>query len=245
MPPKLKPDDLIEALSDTRVAEALARALSPYITKSIDEYVSRKLDNLESQLETLKRENVELRSRSSIQDKRIEELDSYSRADNLIVRGLPERSSAERATGGLVMDSSITNADTHQSVENTFISFCSEKLNITVNSSDISVAHRLKPSSNDSVRPLIVRFTNRRVRNLVFMAKKKLKDTQRDGNRVFISEHLTKNASELFFQARKMVREKRIHSAWTQNCKVYVKFSADPTARPIIIHRREDMNRSP
>jgi hypothetical protein len=33
MPPKVKPDDLVEALLDGRVVDALAKALEPHIKK--------------------------------------------------------------------------------------------------------------------------------------------------------------------------------------------------------------------
>jgi len=46
------------------------------------------------------------------------------------------------------------------------IAFCNDALNVDVLPADISIAHRLKADKKDATRPVIVRFTNRRVRNL-------------------------------------------------------------------------------
>jgi septal ring factor EnvC (AmiA/AmiB activator) len=104
MPPKLKPDDLVEALLDGRVVEALAKALSPFIQKTIDECLSQRLadfskalhdvkasnDRLQSQVGDLKRENVNLRRQVTSYESRLDALETYSQLDNLIVKGLPE-----------------------------------------------------------------------------------------------------------------------------------------------------------
>ena len=57
---KPKPDDFIEALLDSRVVDALAKALSPFLNLSIDEALGKKLDGLTSAVRELKNENVRL-----------------------------------------------------------------------------------------------------------------------------------------------------------------------------------------
>ena len=47
-------DELIEALLDAKLVEALAAALSPYITKLIDSHVSARFDALDKSLNELK-----------------------------------------------------------------------------------------------------------------------------------------------------------------------------------------------
>ena len=96
------------------------------------------------------------------------------------------------------------------------LEFLNTSMSVKVQSQDISVAHRLKAGPRDKTRPLIVRFVNRKVRNEVHRSKKKLKDIP--SNEIYISEHLNKSTSDLFYSARKMV--KRIAAAWTQNGQV-------------------------
>lgn len=243
MPPKNRSiDDFIEALSEPRVLEALAKALAPFITKTLDAYIATRLDGLSAQLDELKAVNSDLQTEVTKQNHRIDELEAFSRSDNLIIRGLPELSAAERATDSADGASVLSHHDTNKSVESTFISFCKDSLNVAVSPQDISIAHRLKAGPKDSARPILVRFTTRRIRNEVFHAKKLLKGAS---SRMFISEHLTKNAAELFFEARRMLREKKIYGTWTQNGLVHVKFSSNPATRADIIRCKSDLNLRP
>jgi hypothetical protein len=255
MPPKIKPDDIVDALLDSRVVEALAKALSPFIKKSIDEALDERLaalaksvqevkqanDRLQAQVGELRKANADLRQHVDSQSTRVDALEAYSRLDNLIIKGLPDRSYAERGTHAAADADSAALADSQMSVEATVITFCKETLNVDVTTQDISTAHRLKAGPRDLVRPVIVRFTNRRTRDAVFRAKKVLKSHSKQ---IYISEHLTKTSSELFFEARKLAREKKIHSTWTQNGQVHVKASSDPAVKPILIKCRADLPRN-
>jgi len=64
MPPKahktVNPDDLVEALLDSRVIEALAKALSPFIALSIDEALNKKIAGLVTFIGELKRNTLYL-----------------------------------------------------------------------------------------------------------------------------------------------------------------------------------------
>jgi len=80
---------------------------------------------------------------------------------------------------------------------------------------------------------------SRRVRNEVYQARKSLKGTF---SRIFLSEHLTKNAADLSFKARRLLREKKIYGTWTQNGLVYAKFSSIPTSRTKSMQHKSDLN---
>lgn len=51
------------------------------------------------------------------------------------------------------------------------INYCQNNLNIEVTPNDISAVHRLPKGKYDRVRPVIVRFSNRRVRDQIFAAR--------------------------------------------------------------------------
>jgi len=222
MPPKLKPDDLIDVLLDSRVVEALAKALVPLIRLTIEETVNKRFSDLSSGMGAIKKENTLLVERTKqlsalkldLND-RLNSLEAYSRGDSLILRGLPEQSAAERAKASPSAHDRAVLSESHQSVEETVITLCQKSLDVDVTRGDISIAHRMRAGFKDKCRPVIVRFTNRRVRNMVYAVRKELKNLTTD--RVYISKHLTKAASDLFFDARRMVREKKIFAAWTQN----------------------------
>ena len=166
-------------------------------------------------------------------------LESCTRLDNLIFKGLPEQSFAERGTPAATDTDSAAIADSHLAVEQTVIAFCRDSLHIDVDKRDISTAHRLKAGPKDSIRPVIVRFTNRRIRDAVFRAKKQLKTLPKP---VYISEHLTKLSADIFYESRKLVRNKKLHSTWSQNGQIYIKVTSDPASRPKLIKSRAELS---
>ena len=160
MPPKAKTplaEELIEALQDSKVAEALARALSPFIQLSIDEALAKRLkgftksvkdvktenSRLSKRVDDLSADNAVLRKELTVNSQRMEDVDAYSRSDNLIIKGLSETSAAERATAGAVLNRDQPN-ESHLAVEATVISFARDVLKVDISARDISIAHRLK-----------------------------------------------------------------------------------------------------
>lgn len=250
MPPNKKQstEDFIEALLDSKVVDALAKALSPFITLTIDEAIGKRLESLSAAVTSLKtensfltkslsevkEENASLKQKLTQQDTRINDMETYSRCENVIIRGLPEKSASERASAAVVIDDAASVRESYESVENNVLEFFQQSLGVHVHPQDISIAHRLKAGPRETVRPVIVRFVNRKVRDKILSSKSKLKNSN---TRVFISEHLTKNSSDLFYAARRSVREKKIFSAWTHNGQVVIKRNENG---PKIIVRSED-----
>ena len=52
--------DFLEALSEPRVLEALAKGLVPFINKTLDEYITTRLKGKASKIEGLKAVNADL-----------------------------------------------------------------------------------------------------------------------------------------------------------------------------------------
>jgi len=101
----------------------------------------------------------------------------------------------------------------------------------------------MKAGKGDAVPPMIDRFSNRPAQDRVIRAKKQLR--QDTTSRIYISEQLTKMASELFYEAQKFRREKKLESTWTQNGQVFVRQSTDPNIKPTLIRCRADLIRLP
>ena len=132
MPPKIKTDDIIDALLDSKVVDALANALSPLIKKIINESLDDKIAalakavteaqqtsaKLSTRVAELMNENADMRLQLTSQEARLDAMETYSRLDNLIIKGLPETSYAERGTRGSAdADESLHTADSHSAVE--------------------------------------------------------------------------------------------------------------------------------
>ena len=119
------------------------------------------------------------------------------------------------------------------SVEDTVVEFCRNSLNIDLDPRDISSAQRLRKTGKDTARPIMVRFVSLKVRDRVMRAKKVLR-TSTDSHE-FLSDHLTTEASQLFFEARTLVREKKLASAWTMNGRVYYKKTTAADEKPTLL----------
>jgi hypothetical protein len=253
-------EELIEAQLDPRLVEALGKALAPVISKSVDDAVAplvKQIEGLSASVKELKAENVRLVKRCEAAEKanerldkiavehcrRLEDMEAYSRSDNLIIRGLPECSASERATEAPLLDGGApTLRESYDSVEENVLRFFNGTLGVKVLPQDISAAHRLKAGKKDKVRPVIVKFVNRKARNNVYQARTQLKGSE---NSIFIAEHLTKSTSELFFEARKLLKDNKIYGAWSSNGQVHVRFSPDKTVRATVVRSIKDLALKP
>ena len=183
MPPKQLSvvEDLIIALSDRRVLDAIAGVIQDKLKPLIQSITELKEDNVKkaSQIVKLK---TDLHSANS----RIKVLESYNRRKNLLITGLPVETYAESvstATGDLGTPS--------PSVEQSVLKLFNNQLGVLVKPRDISIAHRLeKRKSRDLAPPVtIVRFTDRKAREAVYAARRQLKNCTIA--RIFINEDLT------------------------------------------------------
>jgi hypothetical protein len=274
MPPKRSPsEEFVEALLDPRVVDALVKALGNKIAEVVESRLNDKLKDLFESMDSLKADNLKctsaiaaLESDNKVMKTRLEELDSYSKCENLIFHGIALSSFAEAAasrtsnsddrSGARVSGEAGRNAggrrgqqgngesvgfETSADSEASIISFVNNILNVPLSASDISVAHRLSKQRNDPrPAPLIVRFTNRRARNAVYAARKSLANHR---PAVFINEHLTKDRSALYREARLLVKNKKLQSAWTYNGAIFVKLSDLPDSRPIRVDSLSDLPR--
>jgi len=256
MPPKVKVEDVIETLLDQRVIDAICKSLMPMIALTVEEAMDKKLRSILRDIAALKKENVSHRLeigklQASVADlqnserghkAKLEALEAYQRSDNVVIRGLPESTYAEAGCPSAGSDIASTDrGETSVAAEATFLRFCNDRLHIQLKPEDISTVHRLPRGNKDKVRPLVVRFASRRSRDAVLRAKKVLHT--KPGDRIFVSEQLTKAASNMFFEARKLVREKKLHAAWTINGRIHIKKTSNPSERPTVVQSLEELSK--
>lgn len=248
---------LIEALRNKDVVDAFASALQPTILvtmtdlkSSIDELRKEIITKdsiiscLSVEVNTLKEENDNLSTSLANCRDRLDLLETYTRVDNLIIKGIPERyaeAAATNASVGIMANNSHQqqwqpdeNSDTTMSL---VIDFCSNTLGTDIQLSDISIAHRMPKGKHDKMRPVMVRFTNRRIRDTVYRARRKL----RGSNAIYINEHLTKQNDELFLNCRQLKKQRKVHSTWTWHGISYVKCSE--SSRAIKIANQADLDK--
>jgi hypothetical protein len=275
MPPK-RPinEEFVEALLDSRVVDALVKALGTKIAEIVESRLDDRFKDLLESINHLKVDSLKaskaiaaLEADNKAMKTRLEELDAYSKCENLIFQGLPQSSFADAASASQTADDRRGERDNDESAgrlnaggrrggrgsgesvgfetsaasEATVISFVNTVLKVPLSAGDISVAHRLPKQRGDQrPAPLIVRFTNRRARNAVYAARKTLASHR---PAVFINEHLTKDRSAIFREARLLVKNKKLQSAWTQNGAIFIKLSDLPDSRPIRVDSASDLPR--
>lgn len=259
MPPSNKLiSDLIEALLDDRVITALGSTLGETISKLVEDKVNKVLGPIQTKLgqlvtsnEQAKQEISALKTENKDLKSRVEALEAYSRIDNVIIHGLHYSSFAEVAAVSNSQQSSQSSSrnigatgptENCEATAHAVLSFVNNVLDIPLSPLDISIAHRLKKTRQDSTpAPVIVRFTNRRARNAVIHARKRL-STLSAGRGVYINEHLSKARESIFREARRLVKEKKLFRAWTNNGEVYVRVSSAPDSRPLLV---DDVSKLP
>ena len=105
-------------------------------------------------------------------------------------------------------------------------------LSLQIQHSDISIAHRLPSKKKDLEPNIIIRFTNRKARDMVFRARGQLTNLPSTG-KIYINKDLSEDTAQLFRHARSMVKAKTLHAAWTNGGMLHVKTSPDCKATRI------------
>lgn len=244
---------LIDALKDSTVAQTLGKALAPYIDLAVDEAVKKsltqvhqRLDKLAADNKLLKKQNDELieennglKTRLIAVEERLEIVDRHQRNNTLILYGIPEGGYAEKSTEGA--DINTVSTESHVSVQETVANVlidADSQLSDLISSQTIVAAYRIKKGSSDTHRPVLIKFSTQKARNSIFSARKELRKKN-----IFISEHLTKTAFDLFYKARQLRKQKTIHDTWTRNGQVFIKVSNVPTCKPKAINNEDDLPR--
>lgn len=229
-------DDLIAALKDERVQEVFGSIFESRLQKIVDTVarLSAEFNSAKEDIDALKTENDQLKLQiQSMNDMiqsntaRTEQLDSYSRLDNIIIKGLPDTYAAtaqpatsESASAEPTADEAREDRDTTLAA---VLNLCEKHLKVNITANDISLTHRLPKGRADKYRPVIVRFANRRSRDVVYKARRELRNSRPVSSPIYINEHLTKKADELFTACRRIWKNGAIASTWTWNGSVYIK----------------------
>lgn len=219
-------DSFIAALSDNTVKKMIGDIFEQRLTTALLE------------IERLKRESGEQRiviesltENLSQAHRKIDELETYTRRNNLVISGLPLASYAEASSP---TDSSSEHLE---QTEQNVLAIC-QQLQVNISPADISIAHRLKRKPYTKGPPAVmVQFKNRKAREAVYAARFKLKE--RRDVAIFINEDLTKHNAEIFAQARQLVKVKKIFSTWTKAGIVYIK--ATQTSRPTSVYHINEL----
>nr|XP_039255380.1 uncharacterized protein LOC120332242 [Styela clava] len=177
--------------------------------KDFQNFQSEKIRDLEDLVYDLEEELF------FVSDK-LEDQERRSRLDNLEFHGIAPQENED--TDNLILELGKT-------------------INVDIKHSDISVTHR-SPTHNSNIhKPIIAKFTNRKIRARILKNRHLLKTAAnsriRNISRVFIVENLTDKNKNLFYQAKVMKRRCGYAFLWTSNGKVLIKKNKDTNTLPI------------
>ena len=179
-----KIDELITAIS----------MMSDDITKIVK--AQSCIQDLLKTIQALQKENEMKDIMIKTLENRIDDLEQYSKMDNVIISGLnvQYRTYARTASNLPIDNYSVQEAGT---LEENVLAFLN-KHNIPIEKSDVSICHPLKSKGSNSV--ILLKCSNRKAKLDVMKNAKKLK-----GSNVYINEHLTKRNSDLAYKAIKKI----------------------------------------
>ena len=243
--------ELIDALLDPKVVEALGQALGANINRIVQAglvSLVERVTELERGGEKAAEERQTLTEENEALRKRIDDMEAYSRCENLVIHGIPPSSFSDavssrpadqslRGSSSTAIDQSPT--ESNAGTEAAVLALANSTLGLNLTREDISVAHRLPKRPLDTKpAPILVWFSNRRARNAMYQARKQLKSLRSD---VYINEHLIKSRAVVLSEARKLVKSQKLEGAWTSNGVVFIRISGLPNSRPIKADSLKDL----
>jgi len=167
---------------------------------------------------------LDLQTRSEKMENYINELEQYSRRCCLEFKGIAYEK----------------NENTDQ-----LIVQVANKIGVTLHPSDISISHRMAPSTPTQPNPnIIVKFLSRKVRDNIFSKRIKLKvanaSLQPGHSKVFINESLTKKNRERFKNCSDFKKKAGYKYIWTKNGLTYLR--KDDASQTIIVQNNKDLH---
>ena len=196
----------------------------------------------------LQRDNAELKSllkekdvKISELENRVDDLEQYTRMDDLIINGLTvrHRSYARAVSHSNDVETNNTAFEEQiDSVEDQLLGFLGSQ-GIAIDKTEISACHVLKTKDPTNKPPIIIRLISRKSKINILKNGRKLK-----GTNVYVNEHLSRKNANISALARQLKRRNRIHSTFTRNCKVFVKTNGAPgVSRVVLIKDKSELDK--
>ena len=130
------------------------------------------MGDLKGLVESLKRENEEKNKTIAQLQQRVEDLEQYTRQDDLIISGLKtqHKSYARATVTEAVTDNQNAPEDELGSLEAQVTTFIDKNMGISLMDADVSTCHTL-PGKKDTPN-IVIRLANRKVKNKVLRQAK-------------------------------------------------------------------------
>lgn len=181
-------------------------------------FVSDKYDSVLAQNAELVAANKELLARNAVLEKKVTELEQYSRLNNIEIKGIPTTKGEDRKA---------------------ILQRVANVIECPISPDDIDTVHRV--STKSTGKNLIARFCSRDKKNeFVRKARKaRLRASQLGfsgeiDQPVFVNDHLTMENKRLFAKALALKKEKKWQFLWTDNCQILARMNEDCKVNRIV-----------
>ena len=189
-----------------KLVDQITAAVLDQVTQNVYAAINLDLEKNKKDLEKSQKQVNELEKKVKQMEKKLmdcensqEEQEQYSRRNCLRIYGMPEKKD--------------------ENSDDVVLQLVNSKLNLgfQVRESDLDRTHRIQPrkprtEGAEQPRPLIVKFARYNVRQKVYAARMKLKNT-----RIYIREDLTRSRQELI---RETLKCESISKAWTNDGRI-------------------------
>ena len=241
-------------VKEQRVLDVILTGLSQSLTPLIELIVTKMTAFLKSTFEAMMDQRItdkvaEIKMSSDVKwkkydtelatiDARIEEADVRSRMKSLVIYGMPNQPTPNpSAQFGDVISASVQ-SDTNGSSTNqrapellkSFLHMSRSYLDLDLMNDDIvdKCIRRLFVKDGSKPYPVIVEFSSQITCDRILESRKRLRSAPNlPAHPIYISENLTKGNAHIFALARRLLRDKKIHSTWIFNGYTYIKTDAD------------------
>lgn len=192
---------LIEALRDSQVQTTLAEAYRPNeerIALLVSSRLEARFTELKTRIESQNKRIESLEKTVSELQNKHDEAEQYGRRTSIRISGLPEKENE---------DVSVVCLDVLKAID--------------LPAPSINRVHRVGPKRPDDAtpRPILCQFLSYGDKAAAMKRKKHLKQRM---NGVFISEDLTRKRATIHFQARQLIKKKKLQRTWTADGRILV-----------------------
>ena len=164
--------------------------------------VASKTKDLETKIDDLTLQNTQLKVDVCTLNKNLDNLEQYGRRMCVDISGIKGDSGSPS-----------------EKVEEKFLKLLENvKIDgdpVNINSSDIDRIHRKGKYEPHKTRKVIVKFTNSKARQSLFQVKKQL------GHGVYVQDNLTIQRECISYEARQLVKNKKLSKTWVAGGNVY------------------------
>ena len=225
-----------------------------FLSDKIDKLANQQevINSLVKQMTQLKAQNAEQNDRIETLETRVDELEQYSRLNDIIVSGLNIKPKTyARAAAQAVGHAMEPSEEEKVTVEEEVVTFLHAQ-NIIIDKNTIEACHLLPCKKKTEVdgqsrrvtqmdKPLVIlRFISRKHKMDLLRQGKNLK-----GTNVYLNEHLTQKNGAIARKARFLKKKGKIQGTWTANCKVFIKLNGQypEQAKVIVVRKLEELSK--